>query len=341
LTGSRIYSNFASDISWIQDRIASDVSSLPRNKKAAGLYFTRQRLQILKGASLRGISPSVGRPVPYAAFWFADALSLKDSEFVRQMGLCMVYNSLTTTIKDDLEDSSAGNRTTLEFLRRYWNDKYDEVVNSIVPAGSAYWRTADTAKEQWWRYDEWNQSFDQAARFNPYSDRFLGSSSRYFVAVVLPPLAAIAAHAGRPREIKRIYQFLCAFSKGWRVFDDLMDWQRDIRSPHLNRSSVLYYLAKRLPPKTPMRSSYVMSSFLSREFVDDTYGAILRNLRSAGDVLAPLNNSYLSTFIREQLEFHIKRRDALLGSGGTAFATLFSVLSKTDGIVPQFVERAA
>jgi len=159
--------------------------------------------------------------------------------------------------------------------------------------------------------------------------------------VVLPPLAAIAAHAGRPREIKRIYQFLRAFSKGWRVFDDLMDWQRDIRSPRLNRSSVLYYLAKRLPPKTPMKPNYVLGSFLSREFVDDTYGAILRNLRSAGEVLVPLNNSYLSSFIREQLEFHTKRRDALLGFGGTAIASLSSIISKTNRIVPQFVEGAA
>ena len=341
MSGSSIYSDFASDAAWIQDAIAMDVSSLPRDKTVAGLYFTKERLKILKGANQREVSPSVGRPVPYAAFWFANAFSLRDSKFVRQMALCMVYNSLTTTIKDDLEDSATGRRSTLEFLRRYWSGKYSEVVNSEIPAGSAYYRAADTAEEEWRRYDEWNQSFDQTSEFNPYSDRFLASSSRYFVAVVFPPLAALAAEAGRPREINRIHQFLRAFSKGWRVFDDLMDWQRDIGSPRLNRSSVLYYLEKRLPPQTPMKPSYVLSSFLSREFVEDTYRAILRNLRSAGDVLAPLNNSYLSAFIREQIEFHTKRRDALLRLGGTAIASLTSIITNTNQTVSQFVERAA
>jgi hypothetical protein len=341
MTGSRIYSDFASDVTWIQDRIASDVSSLPPNKKAVGLYFTKERLKILKGAGLAGVSPSVGRPVPYAAFWFADAFSLKRSESVRRMALCMVYNSLTTTIKDDLEDSPVGRRATLEFLRRYWNDKYSEVVNSVIPTGSAYWKAAATAEEEWRRYDGWNQTFDQTAEFNTFSDAFLSSSSRYFVAVVLPPLAGIAADAGRPREIRRILRFLRAFSRGWRVFDDLMDWRRDIHSPRLNRSSVLYYLAKRLPPKTPIKPDYVMSSFLSREFVEDTYGAILRNLRSAREILLPLKNYYLSAFINEQLEFHSKRRDALLQSGEAAFARLYSMLSKTNRTVPRLVEQAA
>jgi hypothetical protein len=341
MSGSSIYSDFASDVAWIRNWIASDVSSLPRNRRAAGIYFTKERLKILKGANQQAVSPSVGRPVPYAAFWFADAFSLRRSDFVRQMALCMVYNSLTTTIKDDLEDSVTGKRSTLEFLRGYWDGRCSEIVNSTIPSGSAYWEAASIAEEEWRRYDEWNQTFDQTAEFNPYSDRFLRSSSRYFVAVVFPPLAAIAAEAGRPREIARIHQFLRAFSKGWRVFDDLMDWQRDIGSPRLNRSSVLYYLEKRLPPKTPVKPSYVLSSFLSREFVEDTYRAILKNLRSAGDILVPLKNPYLSTFIREQIEFHTKRRDALLGLGGTAIASLSSIISRNNRIVPQFANRAA
>jgi hypothetical protein len=328
MTKRNIYSDFAADITWIQDCIGRDVSSLPRSMKTAGLYFTTKRLRILEGSDLGSFSPSIGRPVPYAAFWFADALSLDQPEFVRKMAIAMVYNSLTTTITDDMKDSSGGRRANLEFLKEYWNHKYVETTSSVFPSDSAFWKISRIAGDEQRRYDKWNSCFDETSEFDPYSDEFLGSASRYFVAVVLPPLAGLAVRAGKPHEINRINRFLNDFSKGWRVFDDLMDWREDVNVAHFNRSSVLYYVVSRLPAGTTMKPDHVLSSFLSQEFVEDTYGAILRNLKLAANDICPLQNPYLSTFIKNQLEFHSKRRNALLNSSKKTLADLASLLSR-------------
>ena len=47
----------------------------------------------------------LGKPVPYAVFWFADALGFSDAETVRRLALGLVYVSLHTTIKDDFAKS--------------------------------------------------------------------------------------------------------------------------------------------------------------------------------------------------------------------------------------------
>jgi hypothetical protein len=311
---------------WIQERIAKDVSGLPPGVRAAGLHLTTKRLRILRGPDPGGFSPSLGRPVPYAAFWFADALSLGEPGFARQMAIAMVYNSLATTVADDLEDTSYGERATLESLREFWEKRYLETLSSAFRPGSMLWKIDEKAREEHRAYDAWNRSFDDRVEFDPFSDEFLGSSSRYFVAVVLPPLAGLAIRARRLGEIELIERFLRDFAKGWRAFDDLMDWREDIDVAHYNRSSVLYYVASRLPPGAVMRPEHVLASFLSREFVEDTYGAILRNLESAAKDIDPLRNPYLSAFVRGQLEFHSKRRGALLRSSGETLERFDSLL---------------
>ena len=329
MSSSRIYSDFASDIAWIRDSVASDVLHLGRDLSAIATYYVTKRLKILPGGAGRvNVDPLLGRPVPYAAFWFADAFKVGNSEFARQMGLCLVYNSLTTTLKDDLNDSSGKDAPALRRLEQYWSRKYDGIMQSTFPTDSAFWKTSGFAKEEWRKYDEWNSKFDENNEFNPYSDKFLSDSSRYFVAVVYPSLAGIAAEAGFGREIPKVGRFLKRFSKGWRIFDDLMDWREDLHARNLNRSSVLYYIKKRLPAHTTLGTDIVMSSFLSEEFVAETYGAMLRHLRKARDVADTFRNRYLSTFMREQLEFHSRRRDELMNSGRTFFSKLAAALAK-------------
>ena len=329
MPSSKIYSDFAPEIVWIRDTVASDINELPASARTEASHYVTKRLRILSGTEGIRLDPALGRPVPYAAFWFADAFNLRRPEFVRHMGLCLVYNSLTTTLKDDLKDGRVKEPATLERLRRFWSAKYDGIMKSAFPPSSSFWRTASLARDEWRRYDEWNASFDQTSRFDPYSDRFLGESSRYFVAVVYPALAGIAVQADASREVPKIGRFLRRFSAGWRIFDDLMDWNEDIDASKFNRSSILYYVMKRVPSGTALGRDIVMGSFLSQEFVEDTYGAILRNLRKARDVVRVFGNNYLSKFMEEQLDFHSRRRDTLLRSSRSFFSALKGSLTKS------------
>ena len=143
-----------------------------------------------------------------------------------------------------------------------------------------------------------------------------------------PSLSAVAILASREDAIPRLRRFLDHFSMGWRVFDDLSDWERDLSVKNQNRSSVLGYIS-RINGGRPASRQVVLNSFLSPAFVQSAYGAILGFLSAARDDVSAFHSPYLDQFMDDQLRFHETRRAEILRSGsimrGSLNRTLRSV----------------
>lgn len=326
----RIYSDFSAEIAWIRQEVASDVSSLPPSLKPLARFYTRERLRVLPGRSgLPSFDPKMGKPVPYAAFWFADALGLTDRKRKRLSGLSLVYSSLATTLKDDIEDSSDGDDDDKVRLAEFWFQKYQATLGAVFPTDAGFRNSASWADSEWSRYRAWNLAPMGKERLQPFSEGFLGESSRYFVAVVLPTLNAVASASGEERQAPRIGAFLRSFSMGWRVFDDLMDWERDLAAKEMNRSSVLHYIQNRTGSGTTLDRTTVLSWFMSGEFVDDAYGAMLGFFAEAQKVAAGFGSRYLDVFMEEMVSFHTRKREAMLKSAGSILSVLRGFFLKT------------
>ena len=249
LQGSRIYSDFSYDIEWIRRRIASDVGSLPPALVALAEYYTKGRLKVVKGTwAFRVPDKRMGRPIPYLAFWAAGALGLADEHIRRLSGLSLVCSSIATTIRDDVLDSPGYNSGKAR-LDGFWSRKYLETLKEVFPDQRGFKRVTSSADAEWGRYTRWQSDPRGFGHLRPFSADFLWESSRYYIACALPPLSAIAYAVGRKEEVPRITRYLREFSMGWKIFDDLMDWEKDLTVKEMNRSSVLLYLRNQMSRK--------------------------------------------------------------------------------------------
>jgi len=314
LQGSRIYSDFSEDIEWIRRRIASDVGSLPPALVPLAEYYTKGRLKVVKGSwAFRVPDKRMGRPIPYLAFWVAGALGLADERLRRLSGLSLVYSSIATTIRDDISDSPAHNSGKAR-LDRFWSRRYLETLKEVFPDQRGFKLVTSSADAEWRRYTQWQSNPSAFGHPRPFSADFLRESSRYYIACALPPLSAIAYAVGRKEEVPRITRYLREFSMGWKIFDDLMDWERDLAVEEMNRSSVLIYIRNQMGHSEPVDRIDALSWFLSDQFVRNAYCAMVSFYLKARSAAEPLGDSYLTKFLDEQMRFQTDKRNALLMS---------------------------
>lgn len=335
MRGSRIYTDFSDEIQWIRESVSSDVSSLPVKLRPLAGFYTGGRLKIIPSTDgFRLTDPRMGRPVPYAAFWFADALGLSQGRLRRLSGLSLVYSSLATTLKDDIEDAVPGNDEARAMLAQFWDQKYLGVLEEIFASPGAFRRSTTWVDDQWRRYRAWRETPLGDLSRRAFSQSFLRESSRYFVAVVLPTLSAIASSAGMESRAPEIKSFLMSFSAGWRVFDDLMDWEKDISAKDLNRSSVLTYIRDRTGGRGTLDENTLLSWFMSSEFIGEAYGTMLRHLRRAREIAAGFGSPYLDAFMDQQVTFQSEKERELLKSASQMMTALngglASVLSRAQ-----------
>jgi hypothetical protein len=130
--------------------------------------------------------------------------------------------------------------------------------------------------------------------------------------------------AQRDDAIVPMRAFLGHFSMGWRIFDDLSDWELDLDMMHRNHSTVLHR-ASELAGTGAVTRGIVLSSFMDATFIEDLYGQMLAQFAKARRNLGPFRNPYLTRFMDEQLEFHTRMRNELLRSA----SLLRERLSKT------------
>jgi len=317
--GSEIYNDFVDDIYWIRERIQADVSFFPDSMKPLVEHYIKKRLLIIPSKERiygNSFDYELGRPVPYATFWFAEAFGLKDEAVWRELGLGLLYSALATTIRDDIIDGEGPQDPQRTSLLNFYNHRYLEIFDSLFPRDSSFWYHLSKGIQETAKYESWNLLFDDGLEIAPFSEAFLHESSRYFSAVVMPTLAALAVITGYKGGVEVASSFLRHFSMGWRIYDDFCDWKRDLKRENVNHSSILLYIKQKTQGITRLNEKAVHLMFLDADFINDSYGAILGLFTKAKRDIAGLDCKYLDIFMDEQLSFHSRRRKLILERSG-------------------------
>jgi hypothetical protein len=314
-----IYSNYNDKLEWLINKHRKELSILPASISSLAKYYLTKRLLILMQKPLI-IDRRFGRPIPYLAYWFANAFGLDNEKIVRQLGLTLSYISLAVSARDDLLDGRIhlGRKVVSEHahvcLTNMYYDKYFRIFKSILAPESEFWYILSCCLNNWSNYERWSFLFNSDDKINPLSKKFLSESSSYLVAITLPTITATAILTGNQDKIPQITKFLRHYWMGWKIVDDIRDWQKDLKLSNFNHSSVLYYVKSKLDKQCKLNAEIVTSMFLDDLFVKDIYEAIFYWYRAAKQDATYFDYPTLIAFMDSQIEFHTSERDYLLRS---------------------------
>jgi hypothetical protein len=146
----------------------------------------------------------------------------------------------------------------------------------------------------------------------------------------MPTLVASAYLTDNEGEITKLESYVKHFSMGWRIYDDLKDWKRDLKVIDLNRSSTLIYAKNNLKSNLELNEEMVSRMFLSTDFVNKAYDTMLGFFELAKKDVSSLDSRYISRFLDEQKIFHSRRRDAILESCADFYDRLHEILIKNN-----------
>ena len=311
----------------MRERVREDLNSLPNFLQPLLEHFVRRRLTLLPNNDRSPqLDPRIGRPVPYSTFWFAKAFDFTNKPITRRLALGMLYSSISTTIRDDLLDQKPSSQLQHLALVNLFLHKYLEGFTDLFDSDSMFWYYYAIADKEIAQYEIWNLTSHYKQGLDPFSESFLIESSRYFSAVVMPTLVAVAIISDNEKQVPMVSNFLKHFSMGWRVFDDLMDWRKDLTVRDLNHSSILYSVKQNFDGRFNLDEAAVLSMFLSDDFVKKMYNPILYFFKKAREDILPLNCNYLTRFMDEQLTFHTIKRDALLQANSDFYNKLGKIV---------------
>jgi hypothetical protein len=330
MTFSWIYSDFSEDINWIRDKVKEEIAAFPRSIKYLAEYYVKKRLFVLSDISRTiNFDPYIGRPVPYTVFWFAEAFGL-DRTVARKLALGLVYSSIAITVRDDIVDKEISSELNHFALEKTYFKKYLSVFNELFNQDSKFWFYLAGWDKELTNYEVWNRTFDINCCSDPFSESFLKESSRYFSAVVMPTLVGLALITDNECEIPKLEMFVKHFSMGWRIYDDLKDWQTDLKVKDLNHSSTLIYARNSMDRNLQLDEEVVSKMFLSTDFIKKSYGAMVNFFKLAKKDVSDLNCCYVSRFLDEQIIFHSRRRDIILESYADFYNRLHEILIKNN-----------
>lgn len=330
MVSSDIYLDFADNICWIQDRVGEDVKNLPPRLRRVGNKVASERLIIVPdGSHPLQLDPEFGRAIPYSVFWFADALGYTDSTTINSLALALVYSSISVTLRDDIADSTElrGERLHLLELSNIFQRKYVKIFEKTFDRSSSFWYYLAQALDEQLRYESWNKAFMLESCRNPFSAHFIEDTSRYFYAIFMPSLVAVALAAEAEDEVAKITRFSRHLCMGARVHDDLMDCRTDLGIADMNHSCILLYARRYIGGGKELDEKTLASLLLSKDFVRSVYEPILHYFNKAREDVLPLNSRYLTRFTDGQLSFHTRARDATLKRQSNFFGNLESLLT--------------
>lgn len=315
----QIYSDFRNEVTRLQKTHNRELASFPREIGAIAHYYLSKRLLILNDKNIE-FDGRLGRPVPYLAFWFADAFRLKDKQITRQLASSLMYISLWISMRDDLQDGrvAINGKIVREHayvcLANIYFSKYLNIFRKIFPPESIFWYILTNCLDQCWKYESWSFLFTHNNNTDPLSEKFLSKASSYLPAIMLPTLAAIALLTRNHTKIPFVAEFLKHYWMAWKIVDDIRDWQKDLKVQKYNHSSILYYSLKKAARQPRLGHEDIISTFSDENSVKKIYNTILEFYKAARHDAQKLGSIYLSKFMDLQIEFHTDERDSLLTS---------------------------
>jgi hypothetical protein len=240
------------------------------------------------------------------AFWFARAFGLEDVQVRRLLGLSLVYVCLSVSPRDDLLDGSGFAPHQQTYLARWFWEKYFLVLKQLFSAESPIWYVLSRSTANWGHGERWALDQNRHETANPLSANYLRNASRYLVALIFPTLAGVALLSNQPKKVSAIRRFACYYCMGWRILDDLRDWQEDSLEANIDGSSVLSFLRIRagIPRSVPLTRELAVSLFSDQAVVGQIYSAMTRLYLAARRQAESLQAGYVTRFIDEQLVGH-------------------------------------
>lgn len=304
-----IYFDFDKDVSWIKRIQSQEYARFPVTISKLAEYYLKKRLYIL-GEKPLIVDQRLGRPFPYLAFWFADAFGLTNREAARKLALSLVYISICVSARDDLVDARLklnGRKVSthaLVCLTDLYYNRYFQIFKTLLPPSSRFWHTMSNCLNDWARYEAWSFFFSSSDDFAPLSQQFLKKSSQYLVAVTLPTIVATAFLTSNESKIPHIVRFLRYYWMGWKMVDDIHDWERDLETPKFSHSSIIHHAIKKYGMSKKLTVTDIQSMFLSKNFVNEIYSSMLSWYKKARNNLSFFNSKYLREFMDSQIQFH-------------------------------------
>jgi len=303
----RLYTDFDPDIWWIQGRIRAGYETLPAAVQGVAWYYLTERIKVLcdrdPKCSAHHLSP---RPIPYLALWFARAFGLEDARVRRLLGLSLVYVCLSSTPRDDLLDGSRFAPHQQNYLARWFWEQYFHVLTKLFSVESPIWHVLSRCTADWARSDRWALYQNRHQTAHPLSANFLRNTSKYLAALIFPTLAGVALLSNRPTKLDAIRRFAYNYCMGWRILDDLRDWQEDSLKANIDGSCVLSFLRIRagIPRSKPLTRELAVSLLSDQAVVGQIYSAMTRFYLAARREAESLHAGYVTRFIDEQLQGH-------------------------------------
>lgn len=301
-----LYTEFDSDVKWIQERVRVDFRKLPTAVKDVAQYYLSKRVKVLRDGDFvppHALSP---RPIPYLAFWFARDFGLDDVQVRRLLGLSLVYVCLSASPSDDLLDGSVFAMRQQMYLARWFWERYFLALRNLFSAGSPVWWFVSKSITDWGNGENSTQFQGMDGETDPLSAGFLRKTSRYMVALMLPTLAGVAFLSDRPKAVNAIRRFTNHYCMGWRILDDLRDWSDDSLRAEIKNSCVLSFLRNcaGIPRNAPLTQELIVSLFSDQAVIGQIYSAMKGFYVAAKREAGCLKATYVTRFIDQQLLGH-------------------------------------
>jgi hypothetical protein len=301
-----LYTEFHSDVKWIQERVRVDCRKLPSAVKEVAHYYLSKRVKVLRERDFVSPHPLSPRPIPYLAFWFARGFGVDDVHVRRLLGLSLVYACLSASPSDDLLDGSAFAMPQQMYLARWFWERYFLTLRNLFSPGSPVWYIVSKSTADWNSGESHTLFQDLDEKTDPLSAGFLRKTSRYLVALMFPTLAGVALLSNRPEEVKVVRRFTNYYCMGWRILDDLRDCSEDSLRADIDNSCVLSFLRNSagIPRKAPLTQELIVSLFSDQTVIGRIYSAMTGFYLAAKHEAESLKATYVVRFIDQQLLGH-------------------------------------
>lgn len=294
---------------WIRGEFRKDLLELPAVLREMASFYLQQRILILPTEKY-STHPKYGVPMPYVVFWFADALGLRAKQEINNLALSLMYANTFYCIRDDLIDGrkNINGRVPDEHehiaLANFFFTKYLEIFKQLFPPESPFWFFLMNSINDWWEHEYWSYLFDRkkGRHPNPLSETYVANSSRYMVGITAPSVIAIALMTGNEERIPQIRRFLVNYFMGYRLADDMRDWEEDLQTRNYNRSTVIH-LAIALQGIKEINDRAMVGFFLDKKFRRMLYRTIKKHYLAAKNEVSDLNSVYLNKFIDTQISY--------------------------------------
>jgi hypothetical protein len=293
----------------MQRRIRVEYEKLPEAVQSVAWHYLAKRVRVLPDPNRTVAIPThplSPQPIPYLAFWFARDFGVKEPKVRRLLALAMAYVCAGSSPRDDLVDGVVFAAAEQNYVARWLWELYFDTLKELFPSESATWYLVAKCEADWSRSDRVVLFSEKVAAAKPLSRAFLRETSRYLAALITPTLAGVALLKKRLGAVSSIERFCQTYCMGWRILDDLRDWDEDRVKTRGCRSSVLALLRLRakIPVGEPLSRELAVSLFADAKVTGEIYGAMTKLFRAARREAERLEAATVVQYIDLQMEGH-------------------------------------